>query len=112
MTRSGAQAGSQPHTASSVKPASGARCCGPNRKRARLTEIRDNLIARIAEAEREGWQGEVDGLHVSLADAEDKLAQLDSEAARRSTAVSLGMPTFGMIAVRPEDVMTPTSAPD
>ena len=33
--------------------------------------------ARIAEAEREGWLGEVEGLHVSLAGAEDKLAQID-----------------------------------
>ncbi|MFF3160228.1 tyrosine-type recombinase/integrase, partial [Streptomyces sp. NPDC057910] len=35
--------------------------------RDRLVEIRDNLLARIAEAEREGWLGEVEGLHVSLA---------------------------------------------
>ncbi|WP_251016432.1 hypothetical protein [Streptomyces sp. ISL-99] len=81
-------------------------------QRARLAEIRDNLIARIAEAEREGWLGEVDGLHVSLAGAEDKLVQLDSEAARRSSAVSLGMPTFGQITVRTEEVKTPPSAPD
>jgi hypothetical protein len=42
-----------------------------------LAEIRDNLIARIAEAEREGWLGEVEGLHVSLAGASDRLAQID-----------------------------------
>ncbi|MEU2718351.1 hypothetical protein [Streptomyces sp. NPDC007205] len=65
----------------------------PN-QRSRLVEIRDNLIARIAEAEREGWLGEVEGLQVSLAGAQDKLAQLDAEAARRSAAVNLGMPTF------------------
>jgi integrase len=47
-------------------------------QRPRLAQIRDNLQARIAEAEREGWLGEVDGLQVSLAGAEDKLAQLDS----------------------------------
>jgi hypothetical protein len=35
------------------------------------------LIARIAEAEREGWLGEVEGLQVSLAGAEQKLRQLD-----------------------------------
>ena len=40
-------------------------------------EIRDNLKARIAEAEREGWLGEVEGLQVSLAGAEDKLAQIE-----------------------------------
>ena len=43
-------------------------------------EIRDNLHARIAEAEREGWLGEVEGLQVSLAGAEDKLAQIDRRA--------------------------------
>ncbi|MFE9122854.1 hypothetical protein [Streptomyces sp. NPDC007172] len=43
-------------------------------QRDRLVEIRDNLHARIAEAEREGWLGEVEGLRVSLAGAEDKLA--------------------------------------
>ncbi len=31
-------------------------------QRPRIAEIRDNLIARIAEAEREGWLGEVEGL--------------------------------------------------
>ncbi|BCJ55896.1 hypothetical protein Asp14428_73710 [Actinoplanes sp. NBRC 14428] len=46
-------------------------------QRDRLAEIRGNLIARIAEAEREGWLGEVEGLQISLAGAEDKLAQLD-----------------------------------
>ena len=43
----------------------------------RLTEIRDNLTARIAEAEREGWLGEIEGLHVSLAGAEEKLNQME-----------------------------------
>jgi hypothetical protein len=59
-------------------------------QRQRIAEIRDNLIARIAEAEREGWLGEVEGLQISLAGANDKLAQID----RRSTAtaVNLGLP--------------------
>ena len=58
-------------------------------QRPRLAEIRDNLTARIAEAEREGWLGEVEGLKISLAGAEDKLAQID----RRSHAtVHLGIP--------------------
>ena len=61
-------------------------------QRPRLVEIRDNLIARIAEAEREGWLGEVEGLKVSLAGAEDKLAQTDRRA-RNHTAVDLGIPT-------------------
>ena len=47
-------------------------------QRGRLEEIRDNLVARIAEAEREGWLGEVEGLQVSLAGAKDKLAQVDT----------------------------------
>ena len=58
-------------------------------QRARIAEIRDNLTARIAEAEHEGWPGEVEGLKVSLAGAQDKLAQID----RRSHAtVHLGIP--------------------
>ncbi|HEX9176746.1 MAG TPA: site-specific integrase [Mycobacterium sp.] len=59
-------------------------------QRSRLVEICDNLQARIAEAEREGWLGEVEGLQVSLAGAKDKLAQLD----RRSTnTTDLAIPT-------------------
>jgi hypothetical protein len=49
-------------------------------QRNRLTDIRDNLTARIAEAEREGWLGEVEGLKISLAGAEDKLAQIERRA--------------------------------
>src|SRR5689334_6902225 len=60
-------------------------------QRTRIVEIRDNLIDRIAEADRQGWLGEVEGLNISLAGANDKLAQLD----RRSpttTTIDLGMP--------------------
>ncbi|MEU9030675.1 hypothetical protein AB0D46_24765 [Streptomyces sp. NPDC048383] len=57
-----------------------------------MEEIRDNLVARIAEAEREGWLGEVEGLRVNLAGAEDKLAQITRRAA--STSVALPMPTL------------------
>jgi len=46
-------------------------------QRPRLLEIRDNLIARIAEAEHEGWLGEIEGLQVSLAGAEEKLGQME-----------------------------------
>jgi hypothetical protein len=46
-------------------------------QRPRLVDLRDNLAARIAEAEHHGWLGEVEGLQVSLAGAEDKLAQID-----------------------------------
>jgi hypothetical protein len=60
-------------------------------QRARIAEIRDNLQARIAEAEREGWLGEVEGLRVSLAGAHDKLAQIDR---RPNTApIDLGIPS-------------------
>jgi hypothetical protein len=63
-------------------------------QRPRIAEIRDNLTARIAEAEREGWHGEAEGLRISLAGAEDKLAQIDrrSEPAR---PVAIGMPRGG-----------------
>jgi hypothetical protein len=60
-------------------------------QRDRLCEIRDNLIARIAEAEHEGWLGEVEGLRVSLAGAEDKLAQIDR---RTATTTELGIPSL------------------
>jgi len=62
-------------------------------QRSRLTDIRDNLIARIDEAEREGWLGEVEGLQVSLAGAEEKLAHLDRLPTSRSV-VDLGLPTI------------------
>ena len=62
-------------------------------QRHRIAEIRDNLIARIAEAEREGWPGEIEGLKISLAGASNNLAQLD----RRSqlpAPVDIGMPAL------------------
>jgi hypothetical protein len=59
-------------------------------QRDRLAEIRDNLIARITEAEREGWTGEVEGLQISLAGAEDKLAQIDRRNSR--PVAHLGIP--------------------
>ncbi|MHB2022752.1 MAG: tyrosine-type recombinase/integrase, partial [Mycobacteriales bacterium] len=62
-------------------------------QRARLVEIRDNLKARITEAKREGWLGEIEGLEVSLAGAEDKLAQIQR---RTTTTVNLGIPTVSI----------------
>lgn len=59
-------------------------------QRHRLVEIRDNLTARIVEAEREGWLGEVEGLQISLAGADDKLAQIDR---RPHPSTDLGVPT-------------------
>jgi hypothetical protein len=76
-------------------------------QRGRLIEIRDNLIARIAEARNHGWLGEADGLQISLAGARQKLDQLDQITAARSTSVRLGMPTFPQIAGRLSTVQTP-----
>jgi hypothetical protein len=45
---------------------------------------------RHAEAEREGWLGEVEGLQVNLAGAEEKLAQMERAATR--TPIALGLP--------------------
>ncbi|MEV0220309.1 hypothetical protein [Streptomyces sp. NPDC050704] len=77
-------------------------------QRERLTEIRNNLHGRIAEAEREGWLGEIDGLKVSFADAQNKLAQLD-EQVRRAATINLGIPTVREVAGRTASVAaTPT----
>ena len=69
-------------------------------QRHRLEEIRGNLHNRIAEAEREGWLGEIEGLRVSLAGTQDKLAQIDASLQRREQAAHLGMPAFPDIAGR------------
>jgi integrase len=60
----------------------------------RLEDIRGNLTARIAEAEREGWAGEAEGLKVSLSAANNKLAQVELSLARRAETVSLGLPSY------------------
>lgn len=60
-------------------------------QRDRIVDIRDNLIARIAEAENEGWLGEAEGLRISLAGAHDKLAQIDR---RTAQPVDLPMPAI------------------
>lgn len=65
-------------------------------QRPRMTEIRDNLISRIEEAEREGWLGEVDGLKISLAGAEDKLHEM-KRLEQRFPTIHLGMPDFGRV---------------
>ncbi|MFE3684057.1 hypothetical protein ACFXPM_12550 [Streptomyces sp. NPDC059095] len=59
---------------------------------ARLADIRDNLIARIADAERECWLGEVEGLQVSLVGAEEMLRLLERHRGQ-PTEVDLGIPT-------------------
>ncbi len=69
-------------------------------QRPRLEAIRVNLATRIAEAEREGWRGEAEGLKVSLAAADAKLTQLDVLAARHAATVNLGLPVYRDIAAR------------
>ncbi|MET8680058.1 site-specific integrase [Streptomyces sp. NPDC004647] len=76
-------------------------------ERPRLVEIRENLQARIQEAEREGWLGEIEGLQSSLTHAEEKLAQLDAQIARKQEAVDLGIPAFREIVARTTTVDTP-----
>lgn len=69
-------------------------------ERGRLVEIRDNLNDRIAEAEREGWLGEVEGLPVSRDAAEEKIVQLDARQEKKDSPVFLGVPSFNQIAIR------------
>jgi hypothetical protein len=79
-------------------------------QRPRLAEIRDNLIARIGEAQREGWAGEAEGLQVSLAVAGHKLVQMDQiTARRRATVIHLGMP--GLPPAVSRIVTTPAAGP-
>ena len=59
----------------------------------RLMEICDNLQARITEARREGWLGEIAGLEATLEAAQQKLQTMDQIAARHG-ATHLGMPSF------------------
>ncbi|GAA3801288.1 hypothetical protein AQI95_02765 [Streptomyces yokosukanensis] len=68
--------------------------------RGRLEEIRQNLEDRITEAQTEGWLGEVEGLSVSLAAAEEKIALLDARLARQNSSVFLGIPTLSQLTVR------------
>jgi hypothetical protein len=60
----------------------------------------ENRAFTPSAAEREGWLGEIEGLKVSLAGTEDKLAQIDASLQRRDQAVHLGMPAFPDIAGR------------
>lgn len=69
----------------------------------------DTVIVRITEAEQERWLGEIEGLQVSLASAEEKLTQLDPERERQCKAIDLGMPTFSQIATRTSTATRPSS---
>ena len=60
-------------------------------QRPRITEIHDNLIARIAEAEREGWHGEAEGLKISLAGAATSSPDRRRSAARQRRHARLGL---------------------
>src|SRR5260370_40305429 len=50
----------------------------------RLHEIRGNLTARIAEAHREGWLGEIAGLEATVAAADQKLQAMEHGAGRHA----------------------------
>jgi len=63
-------------------------------QRGRLADICANLAARITEAHREGWLGELEGLKISLTAARAKLTQLD-ELSTGPQPVPLGMPSTG-----------------
>jgi hypothetical protein len=65
----------------------------------RLAEIRDNTVARIAEASERGWLGDLEQLNLTLAAANGKLAQLE-ERVRKAAIVSLDMPAFRDVAGR------------
>ncbi|WP_053084658.1 hypothetical protein [Streptomyces viridochromogenes] len=72
---------------------------GPG-ERPRLEEIRENLHARITEAEREGWLGDVEQLTVSLAATDGKISQIDVNERRKSAPVFVGMPAISELVVR------------
>jgi hypothetical protein len=59
----------------------------------RLRETIENLHARVEEAKQQGWLGEIAGLKVSLAAANDKLTAMNRLTERHGVA-HLGMPDF------------------
>ncbi|MEU8702922.1 site-specific integrase [Streptomyces sp. NPDC048680] len=78
-------------------------------EKARLVEIRENLEARIAEAEREGWLGDVEGLTTSLTAAKEKIGQIEARQKRKDSPVLLGIPSFDRIAGRADIAAVPQS---
>lgn len=65
----------------------------------RLAEIIRDLAERIAQARTNGWRGEVQGLHVSLAKAKEERVALDralerGNSTRRGGPTDLGMPVI------------------
>jgi hypothetical protein len=55
----------------------------------RLQEILENLHARLDEARDQGWLGEVEGLQITIASAEEKLAAMQRAVDRKPLAVEL-----------------------
>ena len=51
-------------------PASGVRFCVDPRQRQRLSDVARNLSDRIVEARQHGWNGEIQGLQISLTAAQ------------------------------------------
>lgn len=66
----------------------------------RLTEIRDNLKARIAEAEHYGWLGEIAGLQASLTAAAEQKLDTMRQLADQHPTTHLAMPDFRSVAGR------------
>lgn len=64
------------------------------RQRARLEQIIRNLTERITEARANGWQGEAEGLKISLDAAQHKLATLDRTTHNTPRPTPLGTPTI------------------
>jgi hypothetical protein len=58
----------------------------------RLREIITNLNTRITEAEQNSWLGEVEGLKLSLAGAQEKLKEMERPTASEGPTL-LGLPT-------------------
>ncbi|HXY43495.1 MAG TPA: site-specific integrase [Acidimicrobiales bacterium] len=75
-------------------------------QRPRLLEVRDNLIARIAEARHEGWLGEVDGLQITLAGARQKMDQIEQMTGGAANGQT-GAPAYSQIAGRVTAAGTP-----
>jgi len=75
----------------------------------RLVEIGNNLQARLQEAHQQGWAGETEGLKISIAATQQKLAQTDQITTRRNAAVHLGMPAFPDIAAQTVTATEPFS---
>jgi len=59
----------------------------------RLEEIHTDLLARRAQAEAEGWLGELEGIELTLLFLQDKRGQAQRLAGL--TRVDLGLPTAG-----------------